>query len=434
MEPLTLAIDLGSTHFKAAIFNRALEELGQGVWRVEYSANTNGRVELEVEAVLAGFRAIVAEALRNAGVTASRLAALAITSQAQTFTVLGGQGQARLPLLSWQDSRAQEACLALSAQPEFADFASHASFGALLPGLQLCQLAGLRDRHPNLIAAGDWVVPLPSLLIRQLAGGLWIDENLAAMSGLYSRKLRAWWPPALMRCGLEVAQLPRVCPIGTAPLLTDRRAERWGLRAGMPLVLAGNDQTAGGYGARLHERDAVLLTLGTAQVAYAVSDRPAASGANLIVGPYPGGRHYRMAADLYGGNLIDWACRQLPGLETFTSFFEAAATSANEDGLSFLPDEPEIRGRWFGSPAIPARPSDRARALLDCLVARMTRMLERLEDGREKTLLAAGGGSRYRIWPEMLSGRLGRPVIPIQGDPLAGAAAMALEILSCIDC
>lgn len=434
MDPLILAIDLGSTHFKVAMFNRALEVLGRGAWRVEYRSNSDGRVEMEVEAAVAGFRAAVAEALRGAGVASDRLAALAVTSQAQTFTILDGQGRTKLPLTSWQDSRAQATCRAMREEPEFVGFAEHASFDALLPGLQLCLLADLHDRQPSLIAAGDCIVPLPSLLIGQLTGGLWTDENLAAMSGLYSLNVRDWWPPALKRCGLAATQLPRICRIGAAPVHTDERAGRLGLRAGLPLVLAGNDQTAGGYGARLHERDAVLLTLGTAQVAYAVSAMPGSPAPGLIAGPYPGGRHYRMVADLYGGNLLDWACRRLPGMETFALFFEAAATSANDNELVFQPDEPEIGGRWSESAASQARPAARAHALLECLVERMAHMLKRLEEDSQKTLLVAGGGSRYPVWPELLSQRLGRPVIPTEGDPLAGAAAMALENLSCIDC
>lgn len=430
MEPLTLAIDLGSTHFKAAIFNRVLEVVGQGGWRVEYRANSNGRVELEVAPVLAGFRAVVTDALGSAGVATSRLAAIAITSQAQTFTILDGEGRAKLPLISWQDSRAGDTCRALSASPEFADFAGHASFGALLPGLQLCQLAQLRDRQPDWIAAGDWVVPLPSLLVRELAGGLWIDENLAAMSGLYSRKRRAWWPPALTCCGLNSAQLPVVCPIGTAPLRTDRRAERLGLRAGIPIVLAGNDQTAGGYGARLHEREAILLTLGTAQVAYSLCEAPGRPAADQIVGPYPGGRHYRMAADLYGGNLIEWAGRQLPGLGAFESFFSSAAASATSDGICFQPDETEIRGKWSGVAVGQAPPGQLARAVLECLARRMAQMLDGLEGARKHPLLAAGGGNRFPVWLELLGRVLKRPITPIDGNPLAGAAAMALESAS----
>jgi sugar (pentulose or hexulose) kinase len=253
-----------------------------------------------------------------------------------------------------------------------------------------------------------------------------IDANLAAMSGLYSLAMGRWWPAALRLCGLHEGQMPQLCPIGAVAGHTGAGAAAFGLPAGIPVVSAGNDQTAGAHAAKLSENHGLLITLGTAQTAYVCATKRPPSHPALIRGPFPQGGHYRMAADGYGGNLINWAGTVLAGCGTAEAFFrQAACAPPGCQGLrlelSEAPRQPSWRNIGFHH-----TPADFARSVLECLAQRVAGMLRDLgvEAARTKTL-AAGGGSASPLWVQILSETLGAKVTVTQAQPFLGAARMA---------
>ena len=249
------------------------------------------------------------------------------------------------------------------------------------------------------------------------------------MGGLYSMADGAWWPVALEACGLDADPLARIVPVGRSAGLTCRAAP-WGVPAGIAVVLAGNDQTAGAYGAAVHERDAVLITLGTCQVAYRCPAGSPSADRTVAAGPYPGGLWYAMAADVCGGSLINWAESVLEGCGTDESFFAAAdAASPGCRGLVFEIG-PEGRDRDWRGLTDEHTAGDRARAVVEALVRRMKRLLgDLVGEAMPETVLVAGGGTRARLWVTLLEEAIGRPLTVTDADPLAGAARMARSVL-----
>jgi len=211
---------------------------------------------------------------------------------------------------------------------------------------------------------------------------------------------------------------------------TCQDAKRFGLPAGVPVVLAGNDQTAGACGARLDKNDAVLLTLGTAHVAYVCLGRMPAPRPGLVRGPYPGGRAYRLAVDGCGGNVLNWARTVLAGCESEGEFFSQAAGSVSgARGLVFEPDLDSGCGAWRNI-GLHHTTADLARAVVEALGRRLSSLVKDLGvDPRRRRVLAAGGGSRNAFFLQSVSTALGAPVRVISAGPLLGAARMAVEAI-----
>lgn len=336
-----------------------------------------------------------------------------------------------MPFISWQDNRAARVCEKLKQRSELRDFGRHSSFGSLVPPLQLCQLRQLRETQPGSLAADNVVVCLPTYLVHRWCGSAVIDENLAAMSGLYSLALRAWWPAALRLCGLLSSQLPQVCPIGGVAGRTNVGAASFGLPRGIPVILAGNDQTAGACAAHLDENHGLLVTLGTAQAAYICTDRMPRPHANLFRGPFPGQKFYRMAADSCGGSVINWAKTVIAGCETDKDFFALAAKSSPGcRGLAFAPNVDDSKGDW-NNLGFHHTPADFARSVLECLTRRMSGLVRQLGVRLERMpVFVAGGGSENPLWVRMLSDTLGVKLKIAEGRPCVGAARMAWRSLS----
>jgi sugar (pentulose or hexulose) kinase len=404
---MILAIDLGSTSFKVGLFDRRLRLRAENHAPLRYRFGAGGRVELDV--------AVAEAALRRILPRRQPIAVLAITSQAQTFTVVDRAGRATRPFVSWQDNRAVAADAWL--RRRLPEFGAHSSFADLLPGLQICQIKHRPLKH------GETALLLPSYFVQRFTGNTVTDDNLAAMSGLYSLAESGWWPAALRACSLRASQLPPVVLIGTVAGVTIRND--FHLPVGIPVVLAGNDQTAGAYGARLDENSATLVTLGTAQVVYRCVNRLPAPARDVIRGPYPGGRHYRMAADLWGGNLINWTETVLAGCATDDEFFtQAGRAPAGCHGLEFDPERGEWRGCGFQHTA-----AEMARSILEALSMRLAGLVHELGSSRRGTFLVAGGGATRPLWRNIAASRLHCRLRPIVASPLTGAARMAINFL-----
>jgi sugar (pentulose or hexulose) kinase len=425
---MILSVDFGSTSFKAAVVDGRLRVRGFAARAVEQQFGRDGKAEIPVVTATTALREVIRTALASAGIRAARLRAIAVTSQAQTFTITDQKGRAKLPFISWQDTRASATVDELKRNAEMHVFGRHCSFGAMIPALQICQLRQLRKSHPRLIAQAGFVFHLPTYFIHQWTGVAAIDDNLAAMSGMYSLELRKWWPAALRLCGLRGAQLPLVLPVGSVTAVTSGAA-KFGLPDGVPVVLAGNDQTAGAFAAKLENNNALLVTLGTAQAAYVHMAKLPKARAEWIRGPYPAGGCYRMAADGYGGNLINWAKTILNGCATDEEFFNRASKSpAGCNGAVFEPNDKPTGNSW-GNLASHHTSADLARAVLEGLTRRTVRLVRRIEPRLKRQILVAGGGSENPLWVRMLSEQLGVRCRVIPANPCLGAARMALRAL-----
>ena len=427
---MILALDLGSTSFKAAVLDDSLQPVGHGSEAIRYHHGAAGEVEISIPLARRAVRNSLAAALRQAGLPASALTAIAITSQAQTFTIVDRRRRALLPFLSWQDGRAEAACRRLQRLKAMDDFPQHASFGTILPALQLSQLAHLRQTRPEVLHSSHRIQPLPTYFIAQWTGRFVTDENLAAMSGLFSIPMRSWWPAALRATRVEAAQLPEVQAMGSMAGITGRGAKAFGLPCGLPVVLAGNDQTAGGYAAGLREKKAVLLTLGTAQVAYQFSTALPRPHPSLVRGPFPRGGFYAMAADGWGGNLIQWAKTILADGATDEAFFQLVARG--QPGCQGLRLEPEAHANRFAWRQLSPHhtSADLARSVIECLCHRLAALLAELGPAAARQrVLVAGGGRLSSAWLAILSQTLGGSIHPTEAQPLHGAARLAREAL-----
>lgn len=414
-----LALDLGSTSFKAAVYTAGLRSLTAGSHRLRYRYVAGGGVELDAAQVQTAVRG----ALAAAGVVTHDIGIVALTSQAQTGTITDVSGRALIPFVSWQDARAAAASSVLARQ--LPAFGVHSSFAEPLSGLQVAQLRRLRPGAKTL------PLQLPTYLVRLWSGECVIDTNLAAMSGLYSLVLRDWWPEALRACGLRARQMPRLIQVGQIGAYTGPGARRFGLPVGVPIVLAGNDQTAGAYAERLETQSSLLITLGTAQVAYVCRPKLPSPRAGAIRGPYPGGRYYRMAADGCGGNIVNWAQTVIAGCGDDRRFFRAAADApAGCRGLTFAAGLDAGEGAWQGLGLVHT-PGDLARAVLEGLSQRTAALVKRLGVRvADHPVLAAGGGSEQPLWRQLVAEALGVPLRATAARPLLGAARMAARHVS----
>ena len=427
-----LALDCGSTNFKAALFDSGLRRLGEAAVAVPYSVRTGRRVEMAPAPLWEITREVLLGTCAAAGVPTAAVRTIALTSQAQTFAVLDENDTPRTPFLSWIDSRAVDEAGELTAHLG-AGFHQHCSFAPPVPELQAAKVLWLQHHAPEAWRGRTRVVSLPEFLASRLAGVAALDANLAAMSGLYSLRDGGWWRDALARCGLRRAQLPRLVRVGEAVTGTAPPGADLGLGPALTLVFGGNDQTSGALGNDCRQ-GVMVATLGTALVAYRYAgDRPGPYHPGGCWGPFPGGGFYELAARSAGCQALDSARAALmPGasIAEFMATAEAALARRNEapddadSGCFFFPENAATAAAWTGAGALP----DRALAVVEGISFSL-RCLIREDLAAEAALgliCVIGGGSRSDFWLRLLASVLECPVRRGTGDSLLGAAVMAV--------
>jgi xylulokinase len=421
-----LAIDLGSTSFKAAIFSSEMRRIGAGEGQVEHIYPDAGQVELPVENAVSAFREAVSNAIANAKISPDLITAIAITSQAQTFTIMNVEtGECEIPFRSWQDERSTAVCQQVKNSPPWNNFIDNSGVSRLLPSLQPAMLLHMTRVEGMKISANDRLMPLPSYIVYLLSGCYVTDNNIASMSGLYSMKTGTWWRDAVAECGLDIDNMPRLLNIGDIAGETGGNAIEFGLPAGIPIILAGNDQTAGAYGAEM-PAGGVLATLGTALVAYKVQDDMPVFIADdfALRGPYPGGNYYLLTTDNNCGNVINWAIQVLGYGDDYQDFFNTAFSApVGSKGLEFTPDLSSACGSWQKISFNHTR-ADMARSVLESLSERTSKLINQLRTDKSLPVYLAGGCIKSAGWVKMLAETINTEVIPVQADPLLGAAKM----------
>ncbi len=417
---MILAIDCGSTNHKAALFDEGLRRLADCALPVAYAASNEQTVEFDPGQVWRDTVGLIRQLCAMASISTSQIKTIALAGQAQTFTLLDGAGRPLMPFISWQDKRAGAESREL-AERMGADFHRHCSFPAPMPQLQLSKLIWIRYHRPDRLRNAASVASLPGFLARRLAGLDAMDDNLAAMTGMYSLALHDWRPAALEICGLTGAQMGPLTRIGSS-IPAAAGCDEIKFAPELEVVFAGNDQTAGAFAAG--GRESPVLTLGTALAVYRYAGAfPGPYHAQGCWGPYPGGGYYELAARDEGCAALDWAVdRVMPGAR---AAFMAGAATAAPGAAFFYPERIRTAGAWTGA----SDPAARARAVLEgiCFSARQL-----MEEGLQMPLpgaplTVAGGGSANSFWLQMLADICGGPVFRSAHDALLGAAIMARQ-------
>ena len=422
---MILAIDFGSTNFKAALFDEELNRVGEFSLPSPYITNDGSCVEMDVDVVRQTIIKLIKNTCQNASVGTDTIASVAVASQAQNFTILDAQDNARCSVISWLDKRSGAEAKELW-ETLGADWHDHCSFPEIDGSMQLAHLLWLKRNIPKIFDGEFSLVTLPGLVFKMLAGVNLTDENLAVMSGTYSLSDWDWRTDVLEQCGLSSINMPQCVPVGKS-IIAKSDCEDLDLRKELSLVSAGNDQTAGAFGNGCKGND-ILATLGTALVAYRrTGDQTGPYDANGCWGPYPGGGYYELAVNNNGCQALDWAREVLmPGknLKEFDAAVVRAIPMITEATGVFDSSCIRTDKAWQGDFA---NTDEKAYAIIEGITFDLHKLIfDDLSAPAGSLLRVIGGGSHSEVWLQLIADVLDCPVSAGSGDSLLGAAAMAV--------
>ena len=428
---LVLGIDCSTTAAKAVVWDRSGRALSTGRAAFALSSPHEGWGEQDP---LDWWKAVAAAIATACGrIDPSRLAALSITHQRETFVCLDEAGHALRPAILWLDTRATKEVEA------FGSDAVHATTGKPPnSATSWYKLMWLKAHEPLVLDRARHIVDVHGYLVQRLTGEWRTSYGSVDSLGVLDLNTFTLDPGLLERAGLRAEQFGEICPPGTV-LGTVRGdvADLLGLRHGLPVVAGLGDGQAAALGAGIARPGDAYLNLGTGIVSGMFSadyktDRAFRTMTGGVPGTYVietffGGGTYNV--NWFVNNFSDIGPRPF-GLDLAPErVLEAAAADLppGSGGLLFLPYltgvltpywDSNARGVLFGLTGQHGK-AHLYRAMLEGLAmeTRLSTAGAELATGlRAGRFLVMGGGARSPLWCQIIADVLVRPIVVARED------------------
>jgi glycerol kinase len=428
---MILAIDQGTTGTTCLVVDDELRPVGRGYRELEQHFPEPGWVEHDPDEIWASVEATAADALADAGVRATDLAAIGITNQRETTLVWERRsGRPVHRAIVWQDRRTAARCAELPADlvRERTGLVPDPYFSAT----KLEWILARTELPQRELAFGT----VDSWLVWKLTGGVAhaTDVTNASRTMLLDLAAGEWDGELLDLFSVERSVLPAVVPsAGVA-------AEASLLGATVPIAGIAGDQQAALFGQACFAPGDAKATYGTGTfVLVNLGERPAAvrEGVLRTAAAVAPGAPPQLAAEgavLVGGAALQWLRDGLGVIGSAAESEELAASVESTDGVFFVPAltglgsprwEPAARGLICGLTRGTTR-AHLARAALEAIAHQVADVLEvlPLEVG---VLRADGGATANRFLMQFQADLIGTRV-EVSADlesTALGAAALA---------
>lgn len=433
MAALLLAIDIGTTGVRAALFEPRGTLVADATAPCAPDAPEPGFAEADPDQWWRITCRLVQELATQAPI--GDVAAVAVAGQAPTAVLVDDAGAVVTPAILWLDTRADMEARALGSQAYY-----------LGP-----KLAWLAKHRPEAIARARWILQSHAFVAMKLTGEVATDPSTAALCApLFDLGAKTWRDEACATVGVRREQLPDVRPAHQVlGEVTAEAARLTGLAQGTPVVVGGGDFAAATLGAGVVEEGEACLMLGTAGNLL-VPRRSPGTDARLINAHHVGADRWLSLGGTLSGGAQEWlrhalargsggddtAVRgPLPGFEVLDA--EAASVPVGSAGLVFLPYlqgertpiwDVAARGAFVGLSLGHGR-GHLWRALLEGIALSFVDCQAVVAEAGVvlREVVAANGGGKSSLFRQILCDALGVPLVYMPGasGTVAGAAILA---------
>src|SRR5262245_24088088 len=454
--PLALALDVGTSSARAALYDsrgRQIENV-ESRTRYQMTVTQDGGVEIEADKLIGIICATIDECLLQAATHLSNLKAdlrdaIRVVGYSNFWHAMLGvsrNGDAVTPLYNWSDTRSAPDARALRLRlgadwiHERCGVVPHASYYP-------AKIQWLRRTDPALASKVSRWVSIGEYLYSKIFGRMLCGVSMASGTGLFNPNKNDWDDEMLAAVGVgrdQLSPLAEERANGSEGFNEMRRefAERWpALRMANWLPAVG-DGAASNIGSGCFTRSLIAINVGT-------------SGAMRVCWPaervnipkglwcYRANRRYALIGGALSnaGDVYAW-CKRVLRLDDDDEVIESklAAMKADDHGLAALPFFSGERSTGWHSEAratftglnLSADPIEILRASLEAVCYRFAAIYERLkaEAPGDTRIIASGGGIlNLPAWTRMMADVIGVPVVAsaVPEASSRGAAMLVME-------
>ncbi|OBQ87708.1 FGGY family carbohydrate kinase [Mesorhizobium sp. WSM3873] len=439
MDDVVIGIDASTTAVKAIAFARDGSELFQARETYPLSNPAPGHFEQDAEHWWAALLSALQQVAK--AIDASRVKAISIAHQRESFTLIDNAGKPLIPAILWLDERARRQVARLSEElgrEAIRDWSGKPPD----PTPALYALAWLMEHRPQALAEAAALVDVHAFFVHRLTGRLVTSTASADPLGLLNIAHGVWHPRLVEAAGLRPEQLPELAaPGAVCGTLSESVAAAIGLKAGTPVIAGAGDGQAMGLGMGVYGPGKSYLSLGSGVVSGNYSGTVTTSDAfRTLVSPTGSG--FMLETVLRSGmQLVDWIVRTTGAPSAVVLERAAKEVAPGSDGLLVMPYWAGVMSPyWDGSArgaivglSLDHEPKHLFRAVLEGIALEQAIATEAMEEqtGKADAMIAAGGGTNCALLMEIMASVLERPlfVSPVNEAAALGAAMLAASAI-----
>lgn len=429
MRDYVIGVDCSTTAAKAVVWNSQGESLSEARRAFELSQPRPGWGEQNAEDWWTATSAAVRRTVQT--VDTSRIGALCITHQRESFVCVDATGHPLRPAMLWLDTRATD-----EVRDHGTDEVHRLTGKPPNPTPAWYKLLWLRTHEPDTLARTARVVDVHGFLVHKLTDR-WVTSWASADPlGLVDLSRFDYDDGLLAAVGLTRDQVCELsAPGSVVGELGDEVAEELGLAAGLPVVAGAGDGQCAQLGTGVTAPGRAYLNLGSGIVSGTYSDDYAwGREFRTLAGPVPGS--YTLETFLGGGAFnINWFVEKFSGVDTRALGLDltpeqvletaAAKLPPGADGLLALPYwagaltpywDHNARGVILGLTGVHGK-SHVYRALLEGIALEQRLLTNGAETALAQPIsevVALGGGSRSTVWCQIIADVMRRRLVVVR--------------------
>lgn len=446
---IILALDFGTQGVKALLVNAESKLLEVSQVHYGFSCNQNGWMEQRPQDWENAAVQAIAALKQKRPDEVEKICAIGLSGHMHGIVAMDAKGLPLYDCILWCDTRSAEqmahfhSLLTVSAQERLRNpFATAYSAGKLL---------WLREKCPDRWAKLETFLFCKDYIRYRLTGEMATDYCDASGSLLYNFDTDGWDDEACRAIGFSACKLPPILSSSAiAGKVTPQAAQKFQLKAGIPVAVGTGDLAASLLGSGVSAAREALINLGTAGQVLALAPR----GRRQT----PGGYQFKFSdaqtdmilfalptAAYCARWFVERICPFLQaqadaqGISVFSHLHSLAAQSpAGANDLLFAPwlsgtgspyQDDAIRGAWIGLDSSHTY-QDLARAMLEGVAMGIRQCIDAAGGtGQFDRICLAGGGAKSYLWRTMISCVLNsRLFCPVVSEAAGmGAAKLAMR-------
>jgi len=457
MPETLLAYDLGTGGNKASLYDAEGRLIASAFVPYDTQYPQAGWHEQRPDAWWQSVVQSTRQLLANAAADASSIRCIAISGHSLGCVPVGASGQLlREATPIWSDKRPAEQAARFFERVDPAGWYRLTGNGFPAPHYTVFKILWYRDHEPEMFGRIHKVLGTKDYVNYRLTGRMATDHSYASGSGVYDLLSWDYADELLAAAGLPRQLLPEIVP-ATEILggLTSQAAEAMGLPPGIPVACGGVDNSCMALGAKNIAEGRIYASLGSSMWIAVSSAQPLLDGATKpyvfthvipgmftsAIGMFSAGTSLRWVRDQLCVNLTVKA--RFDGRDPYDAMTDLAERSPpgarkllfnpSLAGGSSLEPSPHIRGAFLGLD-LGHTQGDLIRAALEGIALNARLMLDALRQlgavGRE--MVVVGGGSRSRLWRQILADALEITVLKTNvGQDAGSLGAAAVAAVAC---
>ena len=451
MQQYILAIDIGTTAFKAAIVDETGKVCSSRTCEYNIITPHAGWAEMDINVYVETFRTAVAAVISDAGITPDDIITIGMSSQGETTIFLDEHGYPLRRAIVWFDTRAaREAQIIVDTfgAESIQRHTGQVGVDAIWPG---AKILWLRENEPDVYEKLGKIVQLKGYMSYLLTGNMACEDSILGSSMYWDINTRKYWPQMLKLLGIDESKLPEVVAPGTdMGHITEEAAIRFGLSTRTTVNIGAIDLACGAVGVGNVRPGIFSDSTGSALCTVTMSDHivldpamqmpcycSAIPGKYMIHAYSTGGMFMRWFRDVFCD--LEMEIEKSTGMNAYDQLdIMAENVPAGCDGLLALPhlqgsgppdQNAHAKAVFYGLTIAHSKPHF-VRAIMESVAMVLCRIIEATEalDVTIDSIITYGGGAKSKIWTQMKADATGLPVQTTTNDENAtclGAAILA---------